>query len=246
MPDSPRFDPTVPLRYDVVRSRRRTLALHILPGGRLEVRAPMRLPLRDIGPFVESKRSWVERTLRRVEGTANRTFLWGDGPLRDGEIVLLRGLPHVVRLVPQTGRRSAPCRVERDEGESAGRLLVPIREGSGEARAKVLALYKADLDVRLDALLPACVQRVGRGPSALGYRLARSRWGSCGRAGRISLNVLCAALPDPLLEYVLCHELCHLLHLNHGRAFWISLERVLPDWAARRKALREWHLQAPI
>jgi len=246
MPEFPRFDPAVPLAYAVIRSRRRTLALHILPGGRLEVRAPLRLPLRDIAAFVESKRVWVDRTLRKQKAAPPRLFLWGDGPLSDGDIVHLRGVPHAVVLTFQEKRSMAAGRVQRSDADAAGVLLVPVCEGTGDARAKVLAFYKADLDVRLDALLPDCIRRVGRTPTALSYRLARSRWGSCGRTGRISLNVLCAALPDALLEYVVCHELCHLLHLDHGRAFWASVARVLPDWAARRKALREWHLQAPI
>ncbi len=245
MPDFSLPDRSRPLAYEVVRSRRRTIALHILPGGRLEVRAPLRAPLRLLAEFVESKRTWVERTLRRQKDVLLR-ILWPDRPLSDGDVVHLRGVTLVVRLSPQSGRVVEACRLARNDDDTGDVLVVPVREGADAARAKVLAHYRADLDARLEGMLPDCIRRVGRSPAALTYRLARSRWGSCGRAGRISLNVLCAALPDPLLEYVLCHELCHLLHLNHGRAFWASLQRVMPDWAPRRKELREWHLQAPI
>lgn len=71
-----------------------------------------------------------------------------------------------------------------------------------------------------------------------------SRWGSCSKAGTISINRRCAWLPEALLDYVILHELCHLSQLNHGPQFWQLLSRYLPDAPARRRLLRRYHLVA--
>ena len=65
-----------------------------------------------------------------------------------------------------------------------------------------------------------------------------SRWGSCSAKGRVNLYWGLVALPLELADYVVVHELAHLLELNHSPAFWRGVERVLPDYRERRKRLR--------
>ncbi len=241
MADAPR-PCAAPLPYDVVRSRRRTLVLHVLPGGRLEVRAPLRMADRRIAEFVESKRGWVVKVLARTDRDPGRVIWREPGPSH-GDAVPLRGLPHRVALAPQAGRRDIACALLPPSDDAPPILRVPVSDDPASAGTRLLAFYRSDLEARVAAMLPGAVGRCGAIPSAIGYRSLRSRWGSCARDGRIVLNVLCAALPDDLVEYVLCHELCHLRHLDHSRAFWNALARALPDAQARRHALRGWYLR---
>lgn len=74
----------------------------------------------------------------------------------------------------------------------------------------------------------------------LSVRNMRSRWGSCSRQGNLSLNSELLHLPQPLIEYVVVHELCHLSHLDHSPAFWFQVASCLPDWRQRRTALKQW------
>ena len=84
----------------------------------------------------------------------------------------------------------------------------------------------------------------GRGGPASGsasppvsFRMMKRRWGSYGRDGRVVLNVRLAQLPVACVDYVILHELCHLRHHHHGRAFYDLLDRVVPDWKLRKKEL---------
>ncbi len=66
----------------------------------------------------------------------------------------------------------------------------------------------------------------------------KGRWGSCSRLGNLNFNYRIIFLPLPLADYIVVHELCHLAELNHGPKFWGLVGRTVPDWPARRQALR--------
>lgn len=71
----------------------------------------------------------------------------------------------------------------------------------------------------------------------------KSRWGSCNRHHHIRLHECLATLPLPLLDYVVVHELCHIVHRNHSKQFWQKVASVIPDYIARRKTLRQYLLE---
>jgi predicted metal-dependent hydrolase len=66
----------------------------------------------------------------------------------------------------------------------------------------------------------------------------KSQWGNCNRFGVIRLNWRLVLLPLEIIDYVIVHELCHLVHLNHSKSFWRLVEKAVPDYKAKRKALR--------
>lgn len=79
---------------------------------------------------------------------------------------------------------------------------------------------------------------------AVSIRDQSSRWGSCSRDGRLSFNYRLALLPERLAEYVVVHELCHMLRFDHSRRFWALVARAVPEHKLLRAALREYHLAA--
>ncbi|MFN2251571.1 MAG: M48 family metallopeptidase [Anaerolineae bacterium] len=80
------------------------------------------------------------------------------------------------------------------------------------------------------------------GVQAKGVRLskAKTRWGSCNRKGVVRVNWRLVQAPSDVMEYVVAHEVCHLLVRNHSDRFWATLGRVMPDWPLRKARLREW------
>jgi predicted metal-dependent hydrolase len=92
-----------------------------------------------------------------------------------------------------------------------------------------------------DRLAAACdrhAQRLGRRPAALVLRDTRSRWGSCSAQGVLMFSWRLAMAPPAVLDYVAAHEVAHLAEMNHSRAFWATVARLLPDHAAPRAWLR--------
>lgn len=118
-------------------------------------------------------------------------------------------------------REAGPAPLEFPEREEAMRLLI----------------------ASLERVWPL-VEPLGVAKPVLKGRAMTSRWGSCHCAkGVIVMNTALAAVPEELLDYVTLHELVHFLHPNHGKGFYAVLGRLMPDYAARRKRLREYAIK---
>lgn len=153
------------------------------PDGRIEVSAPLRLPMRTIERFVLEKQGWIEAQQRAI---------------------------------------AASPRVE-----------------AAQASPEEVAQWKAVVAACVPPLIEAWEPILGVKAGKIAYRNMTSRWGSCQPAtGRICINVRLALYPPECLEYVVVHELCHLLERGHGPRFHALMDAVMPDWKARRAKLR--------
>jgi predicted metal-dependent hydrolase len=95
---------------------------------------------------------------------------------------------------------------------------------------------------RLSVCFPR-VEPLGIAYPEIAVREMKLRWGSCTAGGRILLNVKLIQVPKDLIDYVIIHELCHLKEHNHSPAFYVLLDRVLPDWRERRVRLNKIELR---
>jgi len=75
-------------------------------------------------------------------------------------------------------------------------------------------------------------------PRSIKLSAARTQWGSCTTQGTLRFNWQLIKMPLPLIDYVVVHELAHLIQMNHSQAFWREVEKVFPDYLERRKELR--------
>lgn len=185
----------------------------------MEVRAPLRLPKREIERFYEQKRGWVEEHLlqmqRRLQERAQYRF---------GQKLTLLGKSYPVRLAGESGPVfDGAC------------FYLPQEEQA--ARAAAEKFYRAYANGLLRERLSFFAAKMRVSPSAVRINGAAQRWGSCSGKGSINFSWRLIAAPPDAVDYVVVHELAHLLHHDHSGQFWRAVENVLPDYKRRRQLL---------
>ena len=183
----------------------------------VEVVLPARAPERAAAAAVSELRPWIERRLGEAQDALARVAA------RAGTVPYLG---RSLLLVPQSGR----TRVHR----SGERLLVP----ADDARPALERFYRRTARVEVAARLDRATALAGSSYTALDIRAQRTRWASCSSSGRMSFNWRLLMAPEPVLDYVVWHEVCHLEILDHSARFWALLERRWPRYREDRDWLR--------
>ena len=113
------------------------------------------------------------------------------------------------------------------------------RDAQARGREEFIRWYCDRLRPILDTQIAALVKRVGASPRSVQVRELGYRWGSCGHKGDLYFHWRVAMLPQTMIEYVVVHELVHLIEPHHTTAFWDRVERVVSDWCDRKRWLAE-------
>jgi len=215
--------------YQLVRSARRSLAIHIRQDGEVIVRAPMRMPISEIEYFVESRRDWIAGHLSEIAARTPEPS-WIDGRL-------WWHLGETYPIQPQLRRRRSAVVMDEDEGVM---LVAPaLLEDNERLQAALWQWQKAQALQLLPERVALLVARHGPSwqPSALNMRRMRSRWGSCSKNGKIILNTHLLHAPMACIDYVICHEMAHMREFNHSPRFYAWQAVLCPDWRERKAEL---------
>lgn len=176
------------MKVQVIRSKRKTIAIEINRNLEVIVRAPLQMRDEEIRRFVDAKSGWIadhmeimQKRLEAAEGQAPKPAL------TNRELRLLAD--RAVREIPKRVAYFAPI-----VGVTYGRITI---------------------------------------------RNQKTRWGSCSGKGNLNFNCRLMKAPPEVLDYVVVHELCHRIEMNHSPRFWKEVERVMPDYRRHKKWLKE-------
>jgi predicted metal-dependent hydrolase len=111
-------------------------------------------------------------------------------------------------------------------------------EDQAYLRLHLTAWYHDRAAERVGERIIYYAHQMGVSPRAVRIKDQKKRWGSCTSGGNLYINWRCILAPAPILDYIVVHELCHLLVMNHSAHFWVRVRSILPDFEARRKWLR--------
>jgi predicted metal-dependent hydrolase len=206
--------------YTIRRSpRARRVRVSVESDGSVEVVLPRRAPERAAREAVRELAGWIERRRRALARAA------AEVARPEGTVPFL-GAP--LALVAQPGR----TRVHR-RGDV---LLVP----EGDPRPALERWYRRVARTEFAARLDAACARAGTSYNGLTVRGQRTRWASCSSTGAMSFNWRLLLAPEPVVDYVVEHEVCHLEVLDHSPRFWALLESRVPGWRAHSRWLRRY------
>ena len=224
------------IEFELTRKRVKNINLRIHPpDGRVTVSAPLRTSEARIAAFVAAKADWIRRHQARIAAQPPRPEL----RYVTGEEHRFLGAVHVLEVRRATGRVGAAA-VEAASHEAPPRLVVHARDphDAAEVQRHLERLQRRELQRRLDALVPEWEERLGVRTTRIRIRAMKRKWGACRtRTGDVVFNRSLAAEPPRAIEYLVLHELAHLIEPSHGPRFQAILTEHMPDWRAVETAL---------
>ena len=195
------------------------------PKGDVHISAPIHMSDKNIIDFVKSKREWIISKQNYINDNNIKA------PLNyiDGEEHPLWGEKYKLKL-------TSANKILIDKKQPV--IYLPHKNTIDKRKKLLDELYRSELKKALPKTLDKCTKIVGRKPADITVRKMKN-WGNCKRDGRITLNLNLAKKPRICLEYVLIHELCHLIEFNHSKNFKMLMDKFCPNWREIKKILNE-------
>lgn len=221
----------------IIRSRSLSsgISISVHPERGVVVRAPFWVPGSVIQKFIEERSDWIRKHLAKVGPKgAEKKYI-------DGEMHLYFGREYPLRLVPA----AVPIRTSVELDEDSIRIdLYHGHEGAkknSEIKEGLLRWY-------LETGISVITEKVNRYTGAIGVDYSRidikkvsSIWGSCSPGNRLCFNRKLIMAPHEVVDYVVIHEVCHLVHRNHSSRFWGLVAKFDPQYKEHRRWLRRNH-----
>jgi len=206
--------------------------LTVTMGKGLRVSAPLRVSMRELPKFIHEKSDWVLDKLDQFEKLERKIH---KQRYRIGSKVLFLGKPYIIRVYESSSKKT---RITMN-GRELEMYLPKMEFPEGRERylqRLVWAWYRiqARKVIGHRVLQFASIMRVK--PGAITIKKQRSRWGSCSAEGNLNFNLLLMMMPPRVLDYVIIHELAHLVELNHSPKYWSIVDAYCPQ----RKACQHW------
>lgn len=212
------------INYQIIRSKRKTLAIHI-KNGKMEVRAPLKMPKTHIDIFVASKEDWITVKLAQSKEELGRRDKFN---LTYGDTILFLG--HECPIIASNSSFY---------DFSGKRFYIQKGLDSENIKEICIRLYQDAARDYINKRAAIFSEVMGVTPISVKITKAKSRWGSCTATKRINFSWLLIMADSEVIDYVVVHEIAHLKELNHSAQFWAIVENILPDYRQRKARLKE-------
>lgn len=227
------FKPS-PLTVDYKKARRSSLAISVYPDLSVEAISPLESSEQEVIEKILKRRRWI---IKQQQYFRNLQSQEQPNLTTTGAELYYLGKQYRLRIYSCDQKKQAtlngrylnvPVTDSQDVETVKSRLSQWYRE---RARIYLTKTFNENLVRHAQLNLPSTKLRLA---------LMKTRWGSCTANGTITLNPLLALSPSHLIEYVIVHEICHLKHPDHSKAFYCLLSKTLPEWKKRKTALDQF------
>ena len=217
--------------YKLVYCKRKTVGIYIRDRDEVyvEVRAPLKMPKKEIDRVVASKKQWISdhihKTLARAERRESFTLTYGDS------------VTYLGKKYPITAK----------DGDRIGfdyeSFYIPPDLSDREVKEACVAIYRMLAKKDLTKKTHDFGTQMSLMPKSVKINSANRRWGSCSSKKSINFSWRLIMADEDVVDYVVVHELAHIIELNHSERFWSIVQTVLPDYKKRQRKLKELQKQ---
>ena len=212
------------IEYTITRSNRKTIGIYVRNAS-VEVRANYRTPESHIIDFVSKKEKWITKhlTAEREKAKKRANFM-----LTYGDTIRYRG--ELYPIVERPGRFA---------GFYGDNFYMPPNLSPEQIKSNCIEIYRDLAEFELNKRACEFVERMLVLPTAIRITNAKARWGSCSSKRSVCFSWRLMMADDGVIDYIVVHELAHIIEMNHSTRFWKIVESILPDYEEREKRLRE-------
>lgn len=216
------------INYSLIKSSRKSIGIIVNSDGSVVVRAPQRATKKEIDEVINKRFDWILKHKKKFEeqgpAYSKREFV-------DGEKHLFLGKEYIMRVA-----------VGAFNNVTINGEFIDI-ECKNESMVKPLMeqWYRQKANKLIPQIITPIVDKFNSlydvSPNKISLKNMKSRWGSCSSKANISMNIKLIKSTESCIEYVMAHELCHLLQMNHSKNYYSLLTEFMPDWRERKKNL---------
>jgi len=224
--------------FELIYRNRKTLAIQIQPSESITVLAPQGLPQDIIKEKVKSKGKWIIKKLLDFKDTGyipyNKEFV-------NGESFMYLGRNYSLNI--STDKDLLLPKVKISEGKLE--VTTPINDQDILKKA-IEKWYRREAKKNIKKRVEFYKAKFSVEPEQIKIKQQKKRWGSCTSKGDLLFNWRAVMAPSPVIDYIIVHEMSHLVHKNHSNQFWKAVENILPDYKNRRKWLKDYGVRMDL
>lgn len=218
------------IEFDVIFRKRKTLTIEVEAPSVIRVIAPEGKTKDEILETVKGKSKWIVQKLFEIREMEYRKH---NKEFVNGESFIYMGRNYSLQIIVDESAKIPEAKLTKGkfvvlvENKDFDRIRLALenwyKDKAKEKIAERVAYYQSHFDQK---------------PKRIVIKDQQKRWGSCTKDHQLLFNWKCIMAPSPVLDYVVVHEMCHMVYMNHSTEFWTLLKRILPDYEGRKEWLR--------
>jgi len=212
------------IKYIIIRQKRKSVSIRILPDLTAEIKCPLLFPGSELKRVIAQKEKWIKEHMETVrernENKSEFSLNYGDSVL-----IMAREYP----IVSQKGNKVA---------FDGSKVIMPEGLDVEQIKRAMVKLYKITAKNVLTEKLAKYAKLMGLEPGSIKVNSAKKRWGSCSSSGNINFTWFLILADESSIDYVIVHELAHIIHLNHSDKFWAEVKKIIPEYKLCQNSLK--------
>ena len=239
------------IEYVLIQGRRKTISITVEPDQKVLVKAPDQVSREEIQHVVQKKAPWIIKKRRRLADQSATDVLG----FTEGRQLWYQGKAYFLKIYKEENQKESKQEaakkeafvMEREREKRHGRvallgeqMIVYAESGQdAEIRKHLLQWYYQQAGQWIAKLVANYSSFFEESVNRISIKDQKSLWGSCSSKRNMNFNWRLLMAPEPVCDYVIIHELCHLVHMNHSADFWHLVESICPAYLQYKKWLRE-------
>lgn len=218
------------VNVNITRKNRKTISIKISKDSEVIISAPLFIGDERIIELIKNKEQWIAQGLRQMEKKRKEILSCKEG-------VTYIGIRYPI-LIHKVKYNSLKLIFDKNNFNIYIPEILTEDEEATNIKGLLIKWYKAQARRVFQERVDYYSSKLKISPNRIAIKDQKSRWGSCSSKGNINLNFRLIMAPIEIIDYVIVHELCHLVHLNHSKEFWALVEKILPSYLKCKEYLK--------